>query len=619
MKNIFRRAIAIFIILVLTVSVIPVVFASGNVTVSYLKEKYPEGKYWNGGDPETYTDTPCTHHGNCSKYGYTGWCGCNSYNGKAIQCHGFAYQLAFLVYGGDPYTQWSADYSESALDTLKAGDIVRYKNNGHTIFITAVNDSYITYADCNNDGHCGIRWNRTVTKSTLKSTFTYVKKAPYEWGASALCECSVSYAGEYICTTSSYPLTIRSGHSTSHSSIGSIPPGATVIVSEADGEWAHIIYNGIYGYASMEYLSLSVPYQTYNVEFDANGGISAPSPQVKIQGNELELSGVTPIKPYLLSFDTGTDKLIHSVFKGWNTSPDGSGEYYDAGGKYVTDADVVLYAIWENAVAGELPVPVKDEYTFDGWYTSDGTLITAESVITENMTLYAKWEKHVFGEYVSDNNATTEADGTKTRVCTVCGEKETVTDIGTRLVKVFSDVPDKMWYKEYVDYSVLNDIFNGTSDTEFSPDMVMTRAQFVQVLANVSGIDTKDTNVTTDFSDVPSGKWFTPAVKWAFDNGIVNGTGDGEFSPDNSITREDMCLMLVRYATYRELDLKATKEKAVFADDSEIGFWAVDAVYICQMAEIVSGKEHNFFDPKATGSRAEAATIFTRFHKNYIA
>ena len=71
--------------------------------------------------------------------------------------------------------------------------------------------------------------------------------------------------------------------------------------------------------------------------------------------------------------------------------------------------------------------------------------------------------------------------------------------------------------------------------------------------------------------------------------------------------------------SYKNLEIKATKEKSVFADDSKIGSWAVDAVYTCQMAEIVGGKGNNMFDPKATGSRAEAATIFTRFHKNYIA
>lgn len=183
---------------------------------------------------------------------------------------------------------------------------------------------------------------------------------------------------------------------------------------------------------------------------------------------------------------------------------------------------------------------------------------------------------------------------------------------------IFKDVPSDSWYKEYVDYSVSNGIFNGTSSTTFAPLMTMTRSQFVQVLANVSGVNTSNRYVSTSFTDVPSGKWFAPAVKWASENGIVNGTGNGKFSPNNNISREDMCLMLVRYASYKNLNLRPIKNKTVFADDSKIGSWAKDAVYTCQMAEIVGGKGNNKFDPKATGSRAEAATIFTRFHKNYL-
>ena len=154
------------------------------MSLAELQEKYPHGAYWNHteGGNEDYTWDPCTHHtGNCS---YNGTCGCNTYRNKSIQCMGFAYQLAALAYADDPYTQRTANYDEAALDTLKAGDIVRYRHNGHSIFVTAVEGDTVTYADCNSDRSCGIRWNSTVSKSTLRSSFTYVKAAPYELPAS---------------------------------------------------------------------------------------------------------------------------------------------------------------------------------------------------------------------------------------------------------------------------------------------------------------------------------------------------------------------------------------------------------------------------------------------------
>lgn len=178
-----KKVLSVFLTLLIICSVIPLsaipASAATGLTLSDLQSKYPQGKYWNGGDANSYTSSPCNHHGSgCS---YSGSCGCNTFKGHAIQCMGFAYQLAYIVYGGDPYVDRTANRNSSALSTLKAGDIVRYKNDGHSIFVTNVNGDIVTYADCNSDGHCIIRWNQTISKSTLKSTFTYVDPAPYEW------------------------------------------------------------------------------------------------------------------------------------------------------------------------------------------------------------------------------------------------------------------------------------------------------------------------------------------------------------------------------------------------------------------------------------------------------
>jgi len=185
--------------------------------------------------------------------------------------------------------------------------------------------------------------------------------------------------------------------------------------------------------------------------------------------------------------------------------------------------------------------------------------------------------------------------------------------------KIFTDVKAKGWYKEYVDYAVAYGIFSGTSSDKFSPDNNITRAQFVQVLANLAGVDTSNRNVTTSFKDVPAKKWYTAAVKWASDNKIVNGLGDGKFGPEQNVTREQMCVMLVNFAKFTNITLKSVEAKANFADDAKISSWAKAAVYACQQADIVNGKGENKFDPAGTGTRAEASVIFTKFHKDYLA
>jgi len=153
------------------------------LTLEELMEKFPEGKYWNGGDPDGWTEKPCTHHGNCSAYGWNGWCGCNSFNGQSIQCMGFAEKLGYDATGYSPRENangWKTVYYSSSINTLKAGDIVR--RNGHSMYVTAVDGDTVTVADCNAiNRSCNIRWGVTKTKSDLKyNNFEYVRVAPEE-------------------------------------------------------------------------------------------------------------------------------------------------------------------------------------------------------------------------------------------------------------------------------------------------------------------------------------------------------------------------------------------------------------------------------------------------------
>ena len=178
----------------------------------------------------------------------------------------------------------------------------------------------------------------------------------------------------------------------------------------------------------------------------------------------------------------------------------------------------------------------------------------------------------------------------------------------------FTDVDADSWYYTYVKYVYEHNLFKGTSDDTFSPTMVMTRAMFVQLFANLDGVDLSE-YTETKFKDVDMGSWYGPAVAWAEMNKVVNGTSETTFEPDKEITREQMCVLLVNYAEYADIDLTVEEPKeTIFPDADKISGWAEEAVEICAAAGIINGKGDGSVDPQGTASRAEVATLMTNFH-----
>ena len=178
---------------------------------------------------------------------------------------------------------------------------------------------------------------------------------------------------------------------------------------------------------------------------------------------------------------------------------------------------------------------------------------------------------------------------------------------------IFGDVTPGSWYKSYVDYVVTQKYMNGMSDKKFEPNTYLTRAMFVQVLANLDGADTSNKYVSTKYDDVPSGRWYTGAVKWATDAGVVNGMSETEFAPMESVERQQMCTMLMRYAQFKGKELEKVREKKDFADDNMIKPYAKEAVYYCQTAGIVDGMTETTFEPRSFARRSQIAAILYRF------
>ena len=183
---------------------------------------------------------------------------------------------------------------------------------------------------------------------------------------------------------------------------------------------------------------------------------------------------------------------------------------------------------------------------------------------------------------------------------------------------MFWDVEYNTWYKWYVDYAVTHGLFSG-KDGYFGTYDNITRAEFVQVLAKISGVDLSDKASYSGFYDVPSWEWYTAAVRWAGQYGIVAGKGDGIFDPHAPILREEMCVIFASYMrNYKGISIVPEVAPNTFADDWNIASWAKPSVYDCYSVGLIKGKDYNMFEPKATALRCEAATVFTNFYKKYF-
>ena len=187
-----------------------------------------------------------------------------------------------------------------------------------------------------------------------------------------------------------------------------------------------------------------------------------------------------------------------------------------------------------------------------------------------------------------------------------------IEDVGYKEdVPAFTDIASH-WAKEDIDFVVSRGLFGGTSDTTFSPDNTMTREMFVTVLGRLANVNVESYNESS-FADVKSHAYYMGYIEWASKNNIVKGIGNGNFAPDQSITREQMAVIIMNYAKTMDLKLTQVHEENTFDDSAKISDYAKDAVKQMQMAGILSGKNGNLFDPQGTATRAEVSAMLHRF------
>ena len=185
---------------------------------------------------------------------------------------------------------------------------------------------------------------------------------------------------------------------------------------------------------------------------------------------------------------------------------------------------------------------------------------------------------------------------------------------GAASLHPFSDVVPGSWYEQGVLYVYEKGIMVGTSNTEFSPNTDTTRAMIVTILYRLEGSPEVDS--TASFADVPADEWYTDAVSWAAQEGIVNGYGNGNFGPQDSITRQQLAAILCRYTAYKGASVSANGWASSYPDAGSVSAWAVAAMQWAVKEGYITGSVVNgqvFLLPEASASRAQIATILTRY------
>lgn len=164
------------------------------------------------------------------------------------------------------------------------------------------------------------------------------------------------------------------------------------------------------------------------------------------------------------------------------------------------------------------------------------------------------------------------------------------------------------WAKDYITYLAARGVINGIGDGRFVPNNKVTRAEFVKMLAVLSG-DIIQEDAETQFSDFDKTAWYAPYVAWAAKNGYVLGTSKTTFAPNDKITREQIAVIIERFIKAKNYKLESQNEPRVFADEADISTYAKDAAAKLSSVSIISGKENNIFAPKENAARAECAKM----------
>ena len=280
----------------------------------------------------------------------------------------------------------------------------------------------------------------------------------------------------------------------------------------------------------------------------------------------------------------------------WTLAGDEYTITYQITGDYFADDAYATQTVRAGETVTALAAPVQSGYTFHGWTG------VPEIMPGHDVTVTGYFTRDSSGVIIPTPPVTTTPDE----------DEEEIGDEDTPLAELpFTDVAADAWYADAVAYAVEHGLMNGTSASTFSPLMTTDRAMIVTILYRLEGEPA--VTGTSAFSDVADGQWYTDAVIWAADNGIVTGYDTGAFGPSDTVTREQMAAILYRYASYKGYDVTASADLSGYADQAQISAYALTAMQWANAEGLITGTSDSTLTPGGSATRAEAATILMRF------
>ena len=258
---------------------------------------------------------------------------------------------------------------------------------------------------------------------------------------------------------------------------------------------------------------------------------------------------------------------------------------------------------------GKEPTCTETGYTGDHYCVSCNQVIVTGDVLDALGHDWSAWEQ-------TKAPSCTEA-GEETCVCARCQLKQ------TREIEIlpcpsqdFEDLDRTAWYHESVDFVLNHGLMIGMSDTVFSPNSPLTRAQFICILYRMAGSPEPET-ADLPFLDVPADTWYSKEVAWAYQNSIVLGTSKTTFTPNAGISREQMVVFLFRYAQFCNLDTTCEGTLEAFDDAGKVSAYAKDAMVWAVQRGIILGDQGRL-NPTGTSKRVEAAAVAVRYLVNLM-
>ena len=251
----------------------------------------------------------------------------------------------------------------------------------------------------------------------------------------------------------------------------------------------------------------------------------------------------------------------------------------------------------QQAMSGSYAIFVSPDLVSGQTYTLNDTLTATAGTGMGNMS------GQPGNQQTQPGNQQTQPGGQQTQP----GSQQT--QPAARETTPFTDVPSTSWYAPSVSYVYGKGIMNGMTDTQFGPNTALTRAMLVQMLYNLEGCP--EQSGASGFQDVRSTSWYSDAVTWAKNEGIVSGYSAESFGPNDPVTRAQAATILRNYAASTGRDT-TPGEARLFSDSDAVPAWAQSAMDWCVSEGILQG-DGDALDPTGTATRAQIAAIFQRF------